>query len=127
MASKFDPLAETAPEAPPPTPEPAWPASEPSPPAPEAPLAPGERELSHSEHMLLIAAGQCGPAPARGERRADFPEHLRETPPLPAPGEPMTFSEHMAFLDHQRAERAARRAERCAARGRPAPQTGAFA
>jgi len=130
MASKFDPLAETAPEATPPTPEPARPASEPSPPPPEpeAALAAGERVLSHSEHMLLIAAGQCGPAPARGERRSAWPEHLRDAPkPLPAPGQTMTFSEHMAFLDHQRAERAARRAERCAARRRPAPQTGAFA
>ena len=142
MAAKLDPFTDIEPadsrpeaerpafEATPPTPEPARPASEPSPPPPEpeAALAAGERVLSHSEHMLLIAAGQCGPAPARGERRSAWPEHLRDAPkPLPAPGQTMTFSEHMAFLDHQRAERAARRAERCAARRRPAPSSGAFA
>jgi len=117
------------PEAARPAPEPSRPASE-----PEAALAPGERVISHSEHMAMIAGGQCGPAVARGERRAGWPEHLRDAPkPLPPdpslpPGSRvMSFAEVCALQDAQRAERAALRAERCGARRRPAPQPGAFA
>jgi len=113
---------------PPPEPEPSRPAPAP---VPEAPPAPGERVLSHAEHVLLIVAGKAGPALARGERRAEWPAHLRDEPKPPEP-EPtgareLNWAQHMALQDQQRAERAARRAERCAARGRPAPQTGAFA
>lgn len=109
-------------------PEPARPAPAP---APEPALPPGERVLSHAEHVLLIVAGKAGPALARGERRAEWPGHLRDTPPPPA-SEPtgervLNWAQHMALQDQQRAERAARRAERCAARRRPAPQTGAVA
>jgi len=119
----------TPPQPPPPQPEAARPESE-----PEPALLPGERVLSFAEHMAMIAGGQCGPAVARGERRAGWPAHLRDEPKPPAPdpslppgSRALSFGEHMALLDQQRAERAALRAERCAARGRPAPQPGAFA